>query len=784
MGFCRFLVLTLFWGVVSGSVSLSASEEFPANKCRYSAGDQVALLKRWKFAEQLMNRLTGISKVHAALDAIDSQYASLNFWDAAVRHLRLKPKITSGDLASLGKEGEARLVIANHPTGLWDGIFIGYITEVLAGRKDVRILYNDTLTKLIPNIKDRAFELDISGKEGAARKNAESIRQAEQHLRNGGLLIVFPAGSVSSYQKRYNAQGKVVSHKKVIADAAWASTATQLAFDTGARVVPIFFEQTNSRLWHNLDRIDSLLMPDAKPLRLTFAMINELFRIPKDKDLGARIGESFSVSALLAQHRILKNSPDAAALTYFMRNKVYQLAEDNQLLQGPFRGMLKQLPEIEIRQRYLEDRDAALMPVPPQNFQNLKHEFKIITSDYIPSVSEAYHSLRKLQQQDKARSLVRVDASRENRDFEVILVQPQHINTNILNRIGYERNRTFEGVGEGNTARKVDIDPYDLIYNQVVLVDHKSESIVGAYRIGETKKLFEQYGPEGVYSQSFLRPPGDYYTKTQALDFGRSIVVPELQGSSALQVLWRGLAEFLVLNPQVSMLHGPVSISMAFSQTSMIALTGFFLRHSGTNKLSQLDIEHRLLLENFNPPDAYIPVRKLVAAANRGEIPPAVTKEMVNIMYGEHSFKEGIHLLEKFLFKTEMLVFVDRLSHDGHLSQQQAAAYKKLLNKTDLKDSEKEQIQDLKALVFANYGEAVEFLLSAPPLLKFYSSLVNATYNVANVDREFNTVDLAVNVPTNQIPAATFLIFLGKDKVKWKAYKEAQNKIYPGFHKD
>ena len=70
---------------------------------------------------------------------------------------------------------------------------------------------------------------------------------------------------------------------------------------------------------------------------------------------------------------------------------------------------------------------------------------------------------------------------------------------------------------------EVDIDEYDIYYNQLFVWDNQKQCIVGAYRVGKGKEILRRYGMKGFYLQSLFRMNRRFLpTLRQSLELGRS----------------------------------------------------------------------------------------------------------------------------------------------------------------------------------------------------------------------------------------------------------------------
>jgi putative hemolysin len=161
-----------------------------------------------------------------------------------------------------------------------------------------------------------------------------------------------------------------------------------------------------------------------------------------------------------------------------------------------------------------------------------------------------------------------------------VICAPSRKIPSVLNEIGRLREITFRGVGEG-TNREIDIDEFDLYYNQLFIWDEGEECIVGAYRIGKGNDILEQYGKRGFYLNTLFRISNNFKpVLRESLELGRSFVISEYQRKPLpLFLLWKGILYFLLKNPQYRYLIGPVSISNNYSRISKDLIIHFIMRN-------------------------------------------------------------------------------------------------------------------------------------------------------------------------------------------------------------
>lgn len=162
-------------------------------------------------------------------------------------------------------------VAANHPLGGLDGMAL--IKAVGLIRPDVHFFVNDIL-KNVTNYGDVFVAVN---KLGAA--SAKSLRTMEDIFRQGGAVLIFPAGLVSRKQNG------------VVRDLSWKKSFVTQAIDHKRQIVPTFIEGENSKFFYNFAQwrkrlgikanIEMLFLPD------------EMFSANK-KDIRIHFGKPFS----------------------------------------------------------------------------------------------------------------------------------------------------------------------------------------------------------------------------------------------------------------------------------------------------------------------------------------------------------------------------------------------------------------------------------------------------------------------------------------------------------
>ena len=199
------------------------------------------------------------------------------FFEAALRLLRLT---LEGDLSPLNlvpQEGPV-VFIANHPYGVLDGI----AACVLAGRArpDFKIVINALLTGP-EEMAPYALPIDFRETPEALQTNLRTRAEARRHLAEGGALLIFPGGTVSTRASLFR--------KEPAGDPAWKPFAVQLAQRSGATVIPFYFGGQNNWAFHAASHVSTTLR---------LGLLYHEVRLRMGTSVEAKIGDPIAPEAL------------------------------------------------------------------------------------------------------------------------------------------------------------------------------------------------------------------------------------------------------------------------------------------------------------------------------------------------------------------------------------------------------------------------------------------------------------------------------------------------------
>ena len=175
----------------------------------------------------------------------DSRMAMLPFERRVLDTLDIRVEAPPSDLMSIPACGP--LVIAsNHPHGILDGLALVALLRPL--RPDVRLVSNHLLAR-IPELHEFCVFVDPFDRPTATARSLQGLRAAHLWLREGGALIVFPAGEVA-----HGPMGDACRR-----DSAWKPTMARLASAAGAPIVRAHIEGGNSALFYAAGRVHPAL---------------------------------------------------------------------------------------------------------------------------------------------------------------------------------------------------------------------------------------------------------------------------------------------------------------------------------------------------------------------------------------------------------------------------------------------------------------------------------------------------------------------------------------------
>src|SRR3954469_5609439 len=177
----------------------------------------------------------------------DPRLTTLPFERRVLGALDIQVEAAPSDVTSIPARGPL-MIASNHPHGILDGLALLALLRPL--RPDVRLVANHLLAR-IPELHDFCFFVDPFDRPAATARSLGGLRAAHLWLRNGGAVIVFPAGEVAHGPIEDACRG----------ESAWKPTMARLAGATGAAIVRAHIDGGNSALFYAAGRGHPALRP-------------------------------------------------------------------------------------------------------------------------------------------------------------------------------------------------------------------------------------------------------------------------------------------------------------------------------------------------------------------------------------------------------------------------------------------------------------------------------------------------------------------------------------------
>ncbi len=157
------------------------------------------------------------------------------------------PLLTPQDQIDLIPKSGPVVMVANHPHGMVDGM----VLADLAGRvrTDYRILTRSVLVELHEAAATYMISVPFPHDEDAQKKGLEMRALSMAHLKDGGVIGIFPSGVVASSDTAF---GPAIERE-------WNVFTAKMIFRSNATVIPVKFSGQNSRWYHIANRISAVL---------------------------------------------------------------------------------------------------------------------------------------------------------------------------------------------------------------------------------------------------------------------------------------------------------------------------------------------------------------------------------------------------------------------------------------------------------------------------------------------------------------------------------------------
>lgn len=246
-----------------------------------------------------MENATGRISLIRRVAGYEADVASgLDFWRVMADRFGLRLDLVSGSLGNIPATGPV-VVVANHPYGILDGLVLGHILSGVRGG-EFKILAHQVFRRA-EALNRVILPIDFSGSREGVETNLATRSAAISYLKAGGAVGIFPGGTVSTAEKPFARP----------MDPAWRGFTARMIQKSGATVVPIWFDGSNSRLFQVASHLN---------YTLRMALLMHEFRRRVDRPVRLAIG------APISPDEIARHAGDGKEVMDFLRRKTYALS--------------------------------------------------------------------------------------------------------------------------------------------------------------------------------------------------------------------------------------------------------------------------------------------------------------------------------------------------------------------------------------------------------------------------------------------------------------------------
>jgi putative hemolysin len=448
----------------------------------------------------LTERLLALDRIRRIYRNMENAGDPQTFPARVLESLGITLDTCGDDLKRIPARGPA-VIVANHPFGAVEGIALAHLLREI--RPDVKIMANYLLSR-IPQMKELFICVDPFARKDSARKNIAPMRDCLRWVREGGLLVIFPAGEVSHWDLR----------RRHVCDPPWNENIARLIRQSGAPVLPVFFPGTNGPLF----QAAGLVHPRLRTALLPKELLNK-----RNKSLKVKIGHP------IAPRRLQEFATDRD-LSDYLRLRTYLLEK----------GLTK-APPLSRRKAAPAGKNSMETIIGPQNSALMEDEIRNLPPEQV-LVESGPMLVVQAQGRQAPFCLLEIGRLREltfravgegtGRAIDLDRFDHHYLHLFIWNR---ESREIVGAYRIGQTDRILENQGIGGLYTSTL------------FNYG--RELLERLGPSLEMGRSFVRAE---YQKSYA----------------PLLLLWKGIGHFVAANRHYRNLFGPVSISSDYSAFS------------------------------------------------------------------------------------------------------------------------------------------------------------------------------------------------------------------------
>ncbi|MEM9669643.1 MAG: 1-acyl-sn-glycerol-3-phosphate acyltransferase [Pseudomonadota bacterium] len=186
----------------------------------------------WPMTRPMLFSLLGYRKARRMADAMEDMSGEGSF-DYLAEQLDFRLETHHFD--RIPREGRV-VVIANHPTGLADGVAVWEALSKI--RRDIVFFANADAMRVNPNFGDTIIPVEWLMEKRSPAKTRETLRLAGEAFAEEKCVVIFPSGKLA----------KMVNRE--LTEQEWFPTAVSLAKKKKAPILPLHVGSRNSMLYY------------------------------------------------------------------------------------------------------------------------------------------------------------------------------------------------------------------------------------------------------------------------------------------------------------------------------------------------------------------------------------------------------------------------------------------------------------------------------------------------------------------------------------------------------
>ncbi len=155
------------------------------------------------------------------------------------------------------------IIIANHPTGLADGIFV--YEALKTHRPDHVFMANADALRVVPNAEDIIIPVEWVKEKRTPAKTRQTLKDLKAAFAGNKAVVIFPSGALAKLSWRG------------LVDRDWNPTAISMAKKYNIPLIPLRIKSRNSGLYYIL----SLLHNELRDITLFHELLNKKGQSPR-----------------------------------------------------------------------------------------------------------------------------------------------------------------------------------------------------------------------------------------------------------------------------------------------------------------------------------------------------------------------------------------------------------------------------------------------------------------------------------------------------------------------